>query len=68
MAPFVSCLTEASSVTFHSTLIFSLVLPIKRVLSKTLFPHHGGNSPRHEVGVIFGTVAHKMTESQLPGL
>lgn len=56
------------STTLHGNSVFSLFLPIERIVSKTLFPHHGGNGPGHEVGVIFGTIAHKMTKSQLPGL
>lgn len=44
------------------------LLPVKRILEKTFLPHHRSYCPGHQVRVILGAVAHKVAESQLPGL
>ena len=45
-----------------------LVLPAEWVLFEALVPDAGGNSSRHEVGVILGPVPDKVTETKLPCL
>lgn len=46
----------------------SPLLPVKRILLKTFLPNHGSYCSGHQVSVIFGTIAHEVAESQLPGL
>lgn len=44
------------------------VSPVKGILNKALPPHHGGYGPGHEVGVVLGSIANQVAESQLPRL
>lgn len=43
-------------------------LPVERIPEKALPPDHGRHCPGHQVGVVFGAVAHEVAEAQLPGL